>query len=208
MQKTFKEQIELLEIDESNQVYNLRIGTLHVMLTAVHTMNQKREDGSIKLQEPYTKAIVKYISEKLDTYHYIKLQDTGVESNRLNQEPFKQNLLKYIKEYNIKLVIDIHGAKEERDFDVEFGTLNNLTTDFSTIKELEDAFVEQGVKGVVYNDPFKGGGITQSIYGNTEIDVVQIEINKKFRDLNQAEKLEKICNALINFIKMYTNYVD
>lgn len=202
----FKNEILNYENNDTNKTYILEIGNIPVILTAVHTMNQMREDGSIKCSEPFTKAIVKYISKELNTSSFIKLIDTGVDSNSVVLDDFKEILLKTIKENNIKLLIDIHGAKEERDFDVEFGTLNNLSADFSTIKELEDAFRENGINNIEHNNPFKGGGITQYIYGNTNIDIIQIEINKKYRDIDNIEELEKVCNSLIDFIKMYTNF--
>lgn len=202
----FKNEILNYENNDTNKTYILEIGNIPVILTAVHTMNQICEDGSIKCSEPFTKAIVKYISKELNTSSFIKLIDTGVDSNSVVLDDFKEILLKTIKENNIKLLIDIHGAKEERDFDVEFGTLNNLSADFSTIKELEDAFRENGINNIEHNNPFKGGGITQYIYGNTNIDIIQIEINKKYRDIDNIEELEKVCNSLIDFIKMYTNF--
>ena len=35
----------------------------------------------------------------------------------------------------------MHGAKKDRKFDVELGTLNNLSSDYSTIIELKEAFI-------------------------------------------------------------------
>lgn len=120
----------------------------------------------------------------------------------------KKELMKIVKENNIKLVIDLHGASKERDFDVEFGTLNNLSIDFSTIKELEDAFKENEIKNVLYNAPFKGGAITQYLYGINDIDVVQIEINEKYRNLNNIDLLKKIIDSLVNFIHQYNTYIN
>lgn len=203
---TFKEEILSYENNIINDTYILKIGDIPVILTAVHTMTQTKEDGTLKYSEPFTKSIAQYISNKINTSYYIKLEDTGIDSNSINIDDFKETLLKIIKENNIKLLIDIHGAKEERDFDVELGTLNNLSADFSTIKELEDAFKENGINNIEHNNPFKGGGITQYIYGNTNIDIIQIEINKKYRDINNLNKLEQLCNSLLSFIKMYSNY--
>lgn len=202
----FKDRIQMLENELEENTYIFKIGSVPVMLTAVHTMEQIKENGDIKFSEPYTKAIAKYVSENTDSSYFIKVKDTKIDSNSLVIDEFKERLLQYIKDNNIKLVIDLHGASIERDFDVEFGTLNNLSADFSTIRELEDAFKEVGVKDVKYNNPFKGGGITQFIFDKTDIDVIQIEINGKFREFSNCEKIEKICNALINFIRQYNSY--
>ena len=106
------------------------------------------------------------------------------------------------------MVIDLHGASKARDFDLEFGTLNNLSADFSTIKELEEAFTENGITNISYNEPFKGGAITQGIFGLTDIDVIQLEINGKFRDSNNLDLLNKLINSLEIFIKQYNSYIN
>ena len=98
--------------------------------------------------------------------------------------------------------------QKKRKFDIEFGTMNNLTADFSTIKELEEAFIEGGIKNKVHNDPFKGGLITQYIYRIKEVDVIQLEINSKFRDPDNIDKLEMICKSLGNFIKQYIEHIN
>lgn len=101
----------------------------------------------------------------------------------------------------------MHGASSDRNFDVEFGTLNNLTADYSTINELKEAFYENGIKNVVMNNPFKGGAIAQYLYNLKDIDVIQLEINRKYRDYNNLELLKKLIQSLINFIEKYSLYL-
>ena len=131
----------------------------------------------------------------------IKINDTGLDSNKDNRDEFKIELLRFIKDNNIKLVIDLHGSAKARNFDIEFRTLNNLSADFSTIKELEEAFTENGISNIIYNDPFKGGAITEYVYGLKDIDVIQIEINGKYRDYSNLEELERLIKFFENFIK-------
>ena len=177
------------------------------MFVAPHTMNQIRIDGSIKYKESYTKAIAMYLNYVLNTSYFIKIKDTGIDSNQNNNDIFKQELIKFVKENNIKIVIDLHGAKEERDFDIEFGTLNNLSADFSTINELEEAFIDNKIINIRHNEPFKGGAITQHIYSLDDVDVIQLEINGKYRDYNNIVLLEKLIKSLTRFIKQYNEYI-
>lgn len=170
-------------------------------------MKQLRDDYTIKASEPYTKAIVKYVTEKIGCNYLIKQIDVEMDSNKNEIDFFKIKLLDIIKNNNIKLVLDIHGASENRPFDIELGTLYNLSADFSTINELKEAFIENGITNVEINNPFKGGGITQFIYANTDIDVIQIEINRKYRDINKSEKLKQVCDCLIRFIEQYNKYI-
>ena len=203
----FINEIEELENVDNIENYIINKGKIPVVLTASHTMQQIKEDGSIKLSEPYTKAIALYVSKNINCNSLIKLKDTGIDSNSDNIDEFKLVLKDLIDDKNIKLLIDIHGASKDRDFDIELGTLNNMSVDYSTINELKEAFIENGINNIAINDPFKGGGITRYIYGMTDIDVIQIEINKKYRDIENVDNIEKVCNALISFIKQYNDKI-
>ena len=204
----FNDEINKLENEEIENDFIILKGNIPILFSAPHTMIQNREDGTIKFNEPYTKAILLYLNKYFRTYSIIKNIDTGIDSNRDNYDKYNVEMRRLIKEHNIKLVIDIHGAAKEREFDVEFGTLNNLSADFSTIKELEEAFTENGITNISYNEPFKGGAITQGIFGLTDIDVIQLEINQKFRDSNNLDLLNKLINSLEIFIKQYNSYIN
>jgi hypothetical protein len=204
-ENNFEKLIEYYEKMNPNKDFIEINGKIPIILTAPHTMAQLKEDGSYKLNEPYTKAITLYLAHQLKTYAIVKIRDTGIDSNKDKSEYLKNDLVNKIKKNKLVLAIDIHGASSKRDFDVELGNLNNLSTDFSTIRELKEAFIENGVNNISINDPFKGGGITKSVYQNTNIDAVQIEINQKYRDITKISNIESICKALEQFIIQYYN---
>ena len=204
----FEEEINELEALDFDRDYIVKKGKLSILFIAPHTMRQVREDGTIKLREPYTKAIALYLNKHFNVNCMIKINDTGLDANRDNRDIFKIELLRFIKDNNIKLVIDLHGSDKSRWFDIEFGTLNNLSANFSTIKELEEAFTENGINNISYNDPFKGGAITQYIYGLKDVDVIQMEINGKYRDYSNLDELERIIKSFENFIKQYKEYIN
>lgn len=147
------------------------------------------------------------LQKKTSSFCLVKNKDTGIDSNRSDDDDFKSMLLDNIKDNAIKLVIDLHGASREREFNVEIGTLNNLTTDYATVNELIDAFNEQGIFLIEMNEPFKGGSITKKVYFETECDVLQIEINGWYRDLENSEKMKQVGDALINFINQYVEII-
>lgn len=204
----FEQQINELENFKLFDDFVMLKGNIPILFSASHTMSQLRDDGTIKLKEPYTKAIALYLNKHCSTYSIIKNNDTGIDSNKNNYDQYNVEMRRLIKENNIRLVIDLHGASKERNFDIEFGTLNNLSADFSTIKELEEAFMENGIHNISYNNPFKGGAITQGIYALDEVDVIQIEINGKYRDYNNVEYLEKLIQSLVKFVKQYSKYIN
>ena len=202
----FNEIINELEYKDFGSDYVTFTGNIPILFTAPHTMKQKREDGSIKLNEPYTKGIALYLNKYCDVNCMVKLKDTGIDSNNDEYDEFKTEIKRFVKKNNIKLVIDLHGASINNSFDVEFGTMNNLSSDFSTVRELEDAFRENGITNIKYNDPFKGGAITRSLY-ELDIDVIQIEINSKYRQ-SDTNNLKLLVDSLSNFIKQYKEYIN
>lgn len=204
----FKNKIIDYEQKYNDLTYIVKIGKLPIILTAVHTMTQFKENGKYKNPEPYTKAIAMYIAQTTNSSYLIKNKDTGVDPNNIENDVFKNMLLDNIKDNNIKLVIDIHGAKKDRDFDIELGTLNNLSSDYSTIKELIEAFNENGIINVKINNPFKGGAITQKVFAETDCDVIQIEINANFRNIDESAKMEQVCNSIIKFIYQYVEIMN
>lgn len=202
----FKDVINSLENEKFDADFIIIKGNVPILFTAPHTMKQVRDDGSVKFPELYTKAIALYFNKFFGVNSMIKIKDTGMDSNVDNHDDFKNELIKFVKENNIKLVLDLHGSKQERDYDVEFGTLNNLTADFSVVRELEEAFKENGITNIVHNDPFKGGAITKYLYNIKDVDVVQLEINSRYRDYNNIDKLELLCKCLEKFILQYIEY--
>lgn len=186
--------------------YILIKGDIPVLITAVHTMKQIKKDGTVKNAETFTKAIAMYLNEVCSASCLVKILDTGLDSNRDNHDEIKKDLINFVKDNGVKLVIDLHGADHNRDFDVEFGTMNNLTADVTTIKELEEAFIHNGIVNIENNNPFKGGAITQYLYNEKDVEVIQLEINGRFRDSKHIVDLEKLCNSLIYFIKEFVNY--
>lgn len=192
-------------LDDKNIL--LKKGVNPVLLSAPHAAKHIFDDGSIKLSEPMTKNIVAYVADMVNGSYIIKNYVSTIDANHSDDDEYKNIMLNMIKENNIKLVLDIHGADINNIFDIEIGTLNNLTADYSTINELIDAFNENGIFNITCNSKFKGGKITQKIYFETSIDIIQIEINRAYRDYNNIENLKKVCDALCNFINMYLEII-
>ena len=199
----FDELIEL-ETTDSHKEFIYVSGKNNILISAPHTMKQVKEDGTIKKAEPFTKAIALYLAKHLNLNAIVKIKDTG-DSNHNDKDRYKDEILKIIKDKNIKLFIDLHGASISNDFDIELGTLNNLTADYSTVNELKEAFTENGINNVSINSKFKGGKITQSVFLYTECEAIQVEINYKYRDYNNQENIIKLIECIQNFITFYLN---
>ena len=199
----FQRQIFQLERDNTSELIYFKKGTTPILLSAPHTVNFLKEDGKFKMREGYTKAIVKYLAQKTCAFLLIKENSDGIDPNKPEMENYKHQLLEVINKYQIQLVLDIHGAASHHDFAIEIGSLNGVSARVQTIESLKTALKNQGIAPVAENDPFKGGGITKTVHGNTNIEVLQLEINHNYRNLTQPEKLFHLCKSLENFIKSF-----
>jgi len=199
----FQRQIFQLERDNTSELIHFERGTTPILLSAPHTVNFLKEDGNFKMREGYTKAIVKYLAKKTGAFLMIKENSDGIDPNKPEMENYKRQLLEVINKYQIQLVLDIHGAASHHDFAIEIGSLDDVSARIQTVESLKTALKDQGIAPVAENNPFKGGGITKTVHGNTNIEVLQLEINRNYRDLNNPEKLFHLCKSLENFLKSF-----
>ena len=199
----FQYQIFQLERDNTSELIHFEKGNIPILLSAPHTVNFLKEDGNFKMREGYTKAIVKYLAQKTGVFFMIKENSDGIDPNKPEMEDYKRHLLQIIEDYQIQLVLDIHGAASHHDFALEIGSLDGISAKPETIKALKTALQIQGIAPVAENNPFKGGGITKAVHNNTKIEVLQLEINRNYRDLTHPEKLFHLCKSLENFLKSF-----
>ena len=199
----FQRQIFQFERDNTSGLIHFEKGSIPILLSAPHTVNFLKADGSFKMREAYTKAIVKHLAQKTGAFLLIKENPDSIDPNKPEMEDYKRHLLQIIEDYQIQLVLDIHGAASHHDFALEIGSLDGVSAKPETIKALKTALQIQGIAPVAENNPFKGGGITKTVHGNTNIEVLQLEINRNYRDLNNPEKLFHLCKSLENFLKSF-----
>lgn len=153
---SFSSQIQNLEHDDFDS-YEIKKGSCPIIVTSAHGIYQEKRNGRFNLAEPYTRGIAKLVGRKADCYYLIKNKDTGVDPNKKNNDEFKSILFDLVTRNGIKLMIDLHGAKKERCFDVEIGTLNGKIAEQETVDRLIYCFKKVGIKNIAINDPFKGG---------------------------------------------------
>ena len=199
----FQRQIFQFERNNTSELIHFEKGTVPILLSAPHTVNFLKEDGNFKMREGYTKAIVKYLAQKTGAFLMIKENSDGIDPNKIEMEDYKRQLLEIIEKHQIRLVLDIHGAASHHDFAIEIGSLDGVSAKPETIKALKTALLNQRIAPVAENQPFKGGGITKTVHGNANIEVLQLEINRNYRDLNHPERLFHLCKSLENFLKSF-----
>ena len=188
--------------DKKDKSYKIIYGEIPILISAPHSVRQLR-NGKIKKTDLYTGPIVLEIANKTKCYAIYKTYNNNDDANyNIQHNEYKKEVLKIIKEKNIKLFLDIHGAADTEEFEIDIGT-DNLKS-LKGQREILEKFIQicdkKGIYKIGIGKKFKADTlhtITKTISSKTEIPAMQIEITKKYRDLNQIENMKKI----IEYIK-------
>ena len=152
-----KEQLLKYEYKEIKDSIYYKEGTIPILLSSPHTMEQIKEDGNIKLPEPFTKAIHMYISNTLDTYSIIKINDTGIDPNSETEEEYKQRINDTSSEYR-KIHKIMEWVESESEGRFLFKNIGACYEDEVLELELKKASKIYSCDGVAY-DTLKCSGV-------------------------------------------------
>lgn len=183
-------------------------GKLPVLISAPHSVRQLR-NGKIKERELYTGAIVVEIANQSNCFAIYKIFNNQDDANYdVENNEYKEEVLKIIKENDIKLFIDIHGADDNDIFDIDIGTnnYNNLNGKKEIVNSFENICKEKGINKIGIDEKFKADTfhtITKTVAANTNIPSIQIEITRKYRKIDQISDMKKIIESIIQLINQY-----
>ena len=124
-------------------------------------------------------------------------------------------MAKYIKENDIKLLIDLHGCWSFRDFCIELCTggewdpnvlwrtdiINKIT---QSLNESLKSYIHHSNKWITKNTVFKADSetiVSAFVSKECKIPAIQIEINKELRDMNDSKKLTILISTLEDMIQ-------
>ena len=163
----------------------VKLGSLPVILSAPHAVSQKRE-GIIKPADLKTGGIVEFISEEINCFGITRTCNLGDDPNFYNDGvslKYKQEILRLINKYQIKLLLDIHGCSNKHGFDIEIGT-----NDFKNVKVRECVFIVEkylATIGIVSVDRVfksaKEATVSSYVHAKSGISCIQIEISNEIR---------------------------
>lgn len=174
----------------------------NIILSAPHDVKLIREDGTTKMREPMTGAIIKYLINDNKILNGI-VRITGETDNEYI-ERVKQIISEYKK---VKCIIDIHGMKDTNNCDLVIGTGGEYHESLCGNIEILNSVINVSEKlGLKYkiNEVFCASGentIAKRIYRiSSEIPVVQMEFSYNIR-INKTEKFIEFFEELINNFK-------
>ncbi len=195
------------EARKNNQeAFSIIKGQVPILLSAPHCVEQIRE-GKIKYAEKETGAIVQYLAENCKCFAIYKTYNNQDDANYdIENNPYKDAIEDIIEKNNIKLLLDFHGASEKNEFDIELGTGEgkNLQGKKIISQQFKETLQKHNINNIVIDKKFKANSehtISKTISNRTQIPCMQIEINAKYRATENQKNIEKLLEALMEFIE-------
>ena len=219
LDEQFQENDWMWNIDIQNQnfsIFKILKNRSKIMISAPHSVKHIRE-WEILPQDLLTWWLALYLWKRLNlpviySTSY-KVWDPNFDENKKSE--YKQVLVKYIKENDIKFLIDLHGCWSFRDFVIELGTWGEWNSnllwrlDILNIieKSLNDSlrtYIQHTGKSITRNTIFPASRettVSSFISKECKIPTIQIEVNKELRNIDDIKNISLLINALENIVQ-------
>ena len=182
-----------------NENFVVKKGNIPFMISAPHGVSQLRL-GKHKVAEPGSLAFALELAKQTGAHLIAKTKNCEDDANFDEHSPYKEFLVEYVKQNNIKFLIDVHGMKKNRPIDINIGT--HLGENIKVNENVFDYMV-YALKGAQFSidvdQPFYSGinSIACTIAKRCGIWAIQLEINCKLT--NESKYIKKL-NILLNCI--------
>ena len=205
---------------KSKQDFVVYEGSIPIMLSAPHAVNHMR-DGQLKNAEKFTGGLV-LLLHKLTGCHIIyTARQCSYDPNYDALNEYQLFLQEYVKKHHIEVLIDLHGARKQRDYAIEIGTAPSrqmqeeerqrthpalhgrdyicdlLSYTFEYV--LRDSCQPELKKRIAINQIFTAGTqstVTKFISKQTATACLQLEINSIYRSTEYKEELLRCIQGL------------
>lgn len=204
-------------------------GSIPIMLSAPHAVNHTR-DGRLKYADKMTGGIALLLHDLTGCHIIYSARsisfDPNYTLNTNNENPYQIQLCEYVKQKRIEVLIDLHGAQEQRDYAIEIGTAPQYDKAGNIIGDKHPAlhgkdficdlvaytfdYVFQNTnlpkekKQVVTNQIFGAGiqnTITKYISSHSSTACLQLEINALYRSKENSRQLVQCIKGLTNIVE-------
>lgn len=194
------------QYDKTEKSFRTIQGKIPVLISAPHSVRQLR-NGKIKGKDLYTGPIVMEIANQTQCYAIYKIFNNQDDANYdIENNEYKEKVLEIIKQRDIQLFIDIHGASDNDEFDIDIGTddYKNLNEKKEVLEKFIQLCNKNGIYKIGIDKKFKANTlhtITKTVAINTKIPCMQIELTRKYRSIEDFEKMRKIIDIIVELIK-------
>lgn len=181
--------------------YVLLGGSRKIMLSCPHSVEHKR-NGKIRPAESDTALIALHFNS-MGFPCIIKTSNLDDDANFDKESKYKTDLISFINQNKISLVLDLHELRRDREMDICIGTGSdshkNLLGNLGILQRLETALSEDF--SVRINDPFMASsdGTVSSACALNGTPALQLEINSGL--FLSDEKCERLIGNLGRFLQ-------
>ena len=183
--------------------FDIKLGATNILISAPHAVNHIR-NNKVKNADVYTGSIASIVQSYTNSFLIYSNRISEEDPNYIVGGQYKSALKEICNMYQIDYILDLHGASRERDFDVDLGTMTGESMDKNSVNRVIEIFRENGVKDVKNNAVFTAshpGTITHFAKNTLQIQAIQIEINRSYRDpIHHFEAYTRLIKSLIEII--------
>ncbi|MEQ9617616.1 MAG: gamma-glutamylcyclotransferase [Deltaproteobacteria bacterium] len=184
-------------------------GHIPVLVTSPHATAHVRM-GKLKRQEFYTGALSVMLHSVTGCHALYTDRLSGVDPNYYDESPFKKRLAGIASNYDIGLIIDIHGTGSERKSEIYPGVGRGgefLLGNNHFLSELEEAAALNNISlgGLDVFPAVRQMTVTKFAATGLGIPAIQLEIN---RDLRQPERTPSNFTRLFQFLTEFIEHVS
>lgn len=172
--------------------FTYEAGRLPVLLSAPHGAAHTRQ-GELKAEDEYTAAFVRLLAFITGAHALYARYQSGSDPNFDANVPYKKMLAKVVNREKIRFVLDLHGAKEDKNFGLALGTMKNESCPGSrdliidTLTEAGFSKDEAGLRRLDIDRAFPGAGstsretVTRFAWRTLGVPAAQLELNANLR---------------------------
>lgn len=201
-------------------------GRIPIMISAPHAVNHTRE-GQLKYADKFTGAFALLLHNITGCHIIYSARQCSYDPNYDTSNAYQLFLQEYIEQHHIEVLIDLHGAKEERDYAIEIGTAPNQNAKGYNKQSTHPAlhgrdficdlvsytfeYVLQNIrqpeekKRTAINQVFSAGTqntITKFLSEHTQASCMQLEINGIYRSVEHKDELIQCVKGLNHIISI------
>lgn len=179
-------------------------GRIPVLVSAPHAVRHYREKR-IKPSDEFTGSIVCLLHQLTGCHALAVTRLYGGDPNFDHPCIYKSYLGDICREHGIRLVIDLHGAAREHNFDIDIGTVNgvSLLGKQKILQRLISSLENAGFTRISQNyfSTTNENIVTRFAARELNIPALQLEINKMYRVPHQnGQAYCRLMSALFAFI--------
>ena len=188
-----------------------------VLISAPHAVPIVKVVGSrmyTRMAEKRVQEIVEKLNYKKNTWGIYTVSNGPLEGWREDvYKKYKSVVKNLVKTNNINLVLDIHGARRERPFFIDYDFILPDHHEYDTkleelfTKKFSYYFPKEKLSSGFYRGINGSGYKTLTYYTRKYLKkpAIQLEINKKLKD--DDIKFERLINMLNDFLEDYENTI-